>query len=137
MYPQDTGWCYLSWEEGYQLPGSRQIGLGKKLLERFQWWRMEPHPEWVDPNWTQDEYFFQYAAGIPGELRIIYSANNEMVIRHLEPDVSYNAFWFDPMYGNDIPIGPAQGDENGDWKSPPFPIYRDWTLVLERTGPQA
>ena len=135
--PQGTGWCSLSWEEGCQLPGSRQIGLGKKLLERYEWWRLQPHPEWVDPNWTQDEYFFPYAAGIPGELRIIYSANNEMVIRHLEPDVSYNAFWFDPMYGNDIPIGPAQGDQNGDWKSPPFPIYRDWILVLEPTEPQA
>jgi len=130
--PQGTGWSILSWQEGYQLPGGRQVGLGKKLLERYEWWRMEPHPEWVEPHWNRDEYFFPYAAGIPGELRIIYTANPECVIKHLERDVSYRASWFNPMSGEDFPIGVIRGDDNGDWKSPPMLIYQDWILVLER-----
>lgn len=45
-------WSFLSWEEGMNLPGSYQVGLGAKLLRRYQWWRFEPHPEWVTPRGT-------------------------------------------------------------------------------------
>ena len=33
---------------------------------------MEPHPEWVTPHWTSDDYELPYAAGIPGRLRVVY-----------------------------------------------------------------
>ena len=49
-----------------------QLGLGKRLLERFPWWRFEPHPEWVEPHWNKDNYFQPYAAGIPGEVRVMF-----------------------------------------------------------------
>ena len=29
------------------LAGSRQTGFARKLLEHFDWWRFEPHPEWA------------------------------------------------------------------------------------------
>jgi hypothetical protein len=29
------------------LPGSAQVGIGKKLLSAYPWERFEPHPEWV------------------------------------------------------------------------------------------
>jgi hypothetical protein len=45
-------WSYLTWEEGMNLPGSYQVGLGARLLQRFPWWRFEPHPEWVSPRGT-------------------------------------------------------------------------------------
>jgi hypothetical protein len=38
------------WDEAMALPGSRQTGLARKLLERFDWWRFEPHPAWVAPS---------------------------------------------------------------------------------------
>ncbi|MAE67244.1 MAG: hypothetical protein CMJ18_23530 [Phycisphaeraceae bacterium] len=133
--PQGTGWCYLTWEEGYRLPGSTQVGLGRKLLERYEWWRMQPHPEWVDPHWNRNEYLFPHAAGIPGELRVIFTGNPECVIRDLELDASYRAFWFDPMSGEETDIGVIRGDDHGDWKSPPMPVYKEWILVLERAEP--
>ena len=37
----------ISWSEAMNLPGSRQIGLGKKLLEQYPWQRFQPHPEWA------------------------------------------------------------------------------------------
>lgn len=43
---------FLSWEEGMNLPGSYQVGLGAKLLRQYPWWRFEPHPEWVAPRGT-------------------------------------------------------------------------------------
>jgi hypothetical protein len=43
-------WSILTWEDGMNLPGSYQVGLGAKLLEQYPWWRFEPHQEWVTPR---------------------------------------------------------------------------------------
>lgn len=42
-----VGYGKIPWDEAMNLPGSQQVGLGKKLLEQFEWWKLEPHPEWV------------------------------------------------------------------------------------------
>jgi hypothetical protein len=60
----DPVYDWTTWKEGMNYPGSTQVGLGKKLLERYPWWRFEAHPEWTEKDC--------FAAGIPGELRIIY-----------------------------------------------------------------
>jgi hypothetical protein len=40
----------VSWDEAMKLPGSRQVGLAKRLLETLAWNRFEPHQQWVtDP----------------------------------------------------------------------------------------
>jgi len=65
-------WGDTPWDEAAQLPGSGQLGLGKGLLERFEWWRFEPHPEWIEPHWNKENYFQPYAAGIPGEVRSMF-----------------------------------------------------------------
>jgi hypothetical protein len=40
-------WSLISWEEGMNLPGSYQDGINSKLLRQYEWWRFEPHPEWL------------------------------------------------------------------------------------------
>jgi hypothetical protein len=45
-------WSFLTWEEGMNFPGSYQVGLGSKLLRQYEWWKFEPHPEWVTPRGT-------------------------------------------------------------------------------------
>jgi len=45
-------YSFLNWEEGMNLPGSYQIGLGAKLLRQYPWWLFQPHPEWVAPRGT-------------------------------------------------------------------------------------
>ena len=83
-----------TWREGMNYPGSTQLGLGKKLLEQYPWSRFEPHPEWAEPD--------SFAAGIPGEVRFIYQPRrgvynwNGPVVKHLERDVPYHAFYFNP-----------------------------------------
>jgi len=49
---QRNKWSFLTWEEGMNLPGSYQLGLGARLLRNFEWWRFEPHPDWVTPRGT-------------------------------------------------------------------------------------
>lgn len=43
-----TGYGTTPWDVAMSFPGSRQIGLGKKLLEHFPWQRFMPHPEWAE-----------------------------------------------------------------------------------------
>jgi hypothetical protein len=42
-----VGYGRLPWNEAMNLAGSRQVGLGKKLFERFEWQKFVPHPEWA------------------------------------------------------------------------------------------
>jgi hypothetical protein len=91
---------FLSWEEGMNLPGSYQVGMGAKLLRQFPWWRLEPRPDWLagggktflEPTpenqsdlleigylWNASDlerFRLPYAAGIPAKLRIIYIPTN-------------------------------------------------------------
>ena len=42
------------------------------LLERYAWQRFEPHPEWVKPSGDARHIGAPFAAGIPGQVRLIY-----------------------------------------------------------------
>ena len=138
--PHGTSWGNLPWEDAVQLPGSRQLGLGKRLLERYPWWQFEAHPEWVRPHQDSENRLSCYAAGIPGTVRVIFipamviraAWRGEVAIRQLEEGISYHAFLFDPKTGEETDLGAARGDDSGDWSVPRPPIFQDYVLVLER-----
>ncbi len=132
--PHGSSWGDIPWEDAYRLPGSRHLGIGKKLLERYPWWKIEPHQEWIEtPSSNKDKYFLPYAAGIPGKLRIIYFSPFLPLtkIKKLEPGVTYSAFLFNPSTGEETPLGKVVPDKNGDWQIPTPPVFRDWILVME------
>ncbi len=140
--PHGMAWGNTPWEDASQLLGSRQVGLAKRLLERYEWWRFEPHPEWVERHWTEEDFFGGYAAGIPEQVRVIYLPVygwNEAKVKGLEPDVSYRALLFNPADGAETDLGEITPDAAGDWEmiSGPdgvrrcFPLYQDWIVVLE------
>jgi hypothetical protein len=70
--PHGSSWGDRPWDEAYKLPGSGQLGIAKRLLERYPWWRFEAHPEWVEPHQTPENRIAPYAAGIPGVVHLIY-----------------------------------------------------------------
>ena len=80
--PHGMSWGNTPWEDAYQLPGSAQVALGKEILSRFQWWRFEHHSEWIEPRWSKENYAGAYAAGIPGEVRVIFFPLSWWGIRH-------------------------------------------------------
>jgi len=120
---------FTPWHEAMHFPGSTQLGLGKRLLERYPWWRFEPHPEWVDSHSTvllephkewydankrwsarRGKYDLPYAAGIPNEVRFIYIPGHiynwsAPVVKNLEPGVAYHAYYFDPVSGREHDLG--------------------------------
>ena len=94
---------WTTWQEGMNFPGSTQLGLGKKLLEEYPWWRFEPHPEWTEAD--------SFAAGIPGEVRFIYQPRrgvynwNGTVVKGIEREVPYHAFYFNPVNARKHDLG--------------------------------
>jgi hypothetical protein len=42
-----VGYGKIPWNEAMNLPGSTQMGLGKKFFERFEWWKFVPQLNWA------------------------------------------------------------------------------------------
>ena len=128
-----TAYETTPWHVAMHFPGSAELGLGKKLLEQYPWWRFEPHPEWVEPRsttlfephaewydnhqkWAEmnGRWDLPYAAGIPGEVRFIYIPGNNSyqlkapTVMLLEKDVTYHAYLFDPIWGKRFDLGVVQ-----------------------------
>ena len=134
--PHGMAWGNTSWEDASQLPGSGQLGLAKRLLERYEWWRFEPHPEWVEPHWTEEKYSAPFAGGIPGEVRVIYLSwyHPNAVVKDIEKVADYRAYLWNPVDGSEQDLGAVTPDADGNWPlpMPSLPLLQDWVLVLER-----
>lgn len=132
--PHGRSWGDTSWETAYQLPGAQQLGLGKELLMRYAWWRFEPHPEWVEPHWSKENYVLPYAAGIPGEVRVVFVPPmwDAPKLKNLESGATYQAFFFNPATGKHYDAGKVTPDAAGTWQSPLLPTFADWVIVLEK-----
>ncbi|MDD5707800.1 MAG: DUF4038 domain-containing protein [Kiritimatiellae bacterium] len=150
--PHGMSWGNTPWEDAHRLPGSEHLGLAKRFLARLPWWQIEPHPEWVDPGWTEDLCDLPYtcgrhdvplAAGIPRRLRLIYQpmGTGIRLVKGIEQGVRYKFRLFNPIDGTIVKGGEVVPDEHGDWvpQCPgtpswhPMPVYQDWVLVLEKT----
>jgi len=131
---------WTTWREGMNYPGAIQIGIGKKLLEKYPWSKFEPHPEWVEKGC--------FAAGIPGEVRFIYMPRRNIYnwtgpgVKNLDPGVNWHAYYFDPATGRKFDQGTIKASAKaGDKKAKPVgfkkdvPSPQDWVLVLERVKP--
>ena len=96
--------------------------------------RLEPRPELMEPHWSAQEYWRPFAAHIPGETFLAYSptAWKALTFSGLEPGSHYRAFLFNPSDGSEVPWGDVQTDASGVWKTPEFPIIRDWLVVLDQ-----
>ena len=132
--PRGMSWGHTPWEDAYRFAGSAQLSLGKKLLERFEWWRFEPHHEWVEPRWSEKDYFLPYAAGIPGELRVIYTplTGGPLCFKAFETGSVWQGLLWDPITGKEYDLGEITPDAQGDWAYTRPPIFQDWVFVFQR-----
>lgn len=128
-----------TWKEGMNYPGSTQLGIGKKLLEKYPWSRFETHPEWVEEG--------SFAAGIPGEVRFIYLPRRNIynwsgpAVKNLDPSVDWHVYYFDPATGRTFDQGTIKAITNTDAKMAQpaefkknVPSPQDWVLVFERVA---
>ena len=135
LSPHGHSWGGPPWDVAAQLPGSGQLGLGKSLLSRYSWWRLEPRPAMVEPTWTAQDYWRPSAGEIPGEAVFAFTptGGRPLKLQNLEPK-TYRAFLFNPGDGTEQALGNITPDGTGAWRSPEFPIFRDWVVVLDHKG---
>ena len=146
--PHGMSWGNTPWEDACRLPGSEQVGIAKRLLEKYPWWEFEPHQEWVEPHWTEELYDQPYtwgrhdiplAAGIPGRVRVIYvpMGTGLNMVKHLEQGVCYRLRLGNPVDGTELDGGEVKPDTSGNWvpehPRQKLPIYQDWVFILEAT----
>jgi hypothetical protein len=134
LSPHGHSWGGPPWNIAAQLPGSAHVGLGKSLLSRYSWWRLEPRPSLVEPRWTPENYWQPFAAQIPGEAVIVYAPGGGKALQFggLEAG-TYSAFLFNPSDGMEVALnGNFTLDKLGAWRAPEFPVFRDWVMVLKR-----
>src|SRR5579859_3160140 len=107
--PHGFSWGDTPWQEAMRLPGSAQVALGKRLLERYPWWRFTPHPDWCSMHAGPENFFRPYAAGVAGEVRILYFPRETafmwrsagFAVQHLEADLPYRAYFVNPATGQE------------------------------------
>ncbi|HEX7434766.1 MAG TPA: DUF4038 domain-containing protein [Anaerolineaceae bacterium] len=135
--PHGMSWGDLPWQDAMALPGSTQVGLGKRLLETYPWWKFEPHPEWIDPHAGGENWLLPYAAGIPGQLAVVYFPyplapwEKSHILHGLQPGQPYTAFYFNPANGAHQAI-PIEVDAQGDWQVTGPSLGQDMVLVVEK-----
>lgn len=142
-----VNWGNIPWTTSYQLSGSHDVGVGKKILEKLPWWRLEPAKDLIQgPEWSSDGDFYKIVgAYIPGELYVIYkNMPNLMPAVMQEPDAfcprvvmpkgeKYAVTFVSPRDGHEEELGYAQADESGKWIIKREPdVMQDWVIVLKR-----
>ena len=137
--PHGLTWSDMTWEEALVLPGGVQLGYAKQLLERYEWWRFESLQTCVSQLGDSSNYTGMFAAGIPGEVLIVYSLKptfpwnkKRKIVSVLGAETSYHAFFWNPRKDQDHDLGTITSDAEGNWLVPFEPTLQDWVVVLEK-----
>mgnify|MGYP000433370332 FL=1 len=138
MSPNGAQWGDTPWQQAYQLPGSRQIGLIKRYWTSFDWWRFEPHPEWIERPCSLNALDGHFAMGIPGEVRLFFKPHfggdfwGEVLLKGIEPDIRYRAERMNPITGQVTDLGLVTPDAQGNFRMPRIDAFQDWIYALIR-----
>ena len=125
------------WQDVMHYPGSAQVALGRKFFERYPWHLFEPRHE---PEATKVERISAFATGIPGAIAVFYLSSTCMdsvfhgmqyIQIEIEPDASYEAFFFNPRTAAEVKVGSVEPNADGKWPTPTKPSMEDWILILQ------
>jgi hypothetical protein len=130
--PHGRSWGSTSWEQAADLPGSAQMGFGRRILSSLPWWELDPHPEWLGLEALDTQSSSLIATGIPGRLRVVYVPFcwDPPAIHGLDDGHAYMAAYADPCTGRELEIGAVTPDDAGRWTAPPPPEVHDWLIIL-------
>ena len=84
-----------------------------------------------------------YAAGIAGRVRVVYFPaplapwTPPTSVKGLEVGLLYQASYFDPKTGEQLPLGRVDAEIDGSWRVPYPAVMQDWVLVLEVVPPHS
>lgn len=129
--PGGSVWGNVPWEICYKYPGAKQVALGKKIMEQFEYWKFEPFPERIELKGAP-EIYSPYCAGVLGQVMLIYMNNNAFNIIGLTPGKKYQYQFFDPMTETAYPKISFVAGDDGKWnaKNARTPVKRDYVLAI-------
>ena len=93
---------FTTWREGMNYPGSTQVGLGKKLLEKYPW-RVSSRIANGSNRARLPQGSRRSAFHLPASARRLQL--ERAVVKNLERDVPYSAFYFNPTNGKRYNLG--------------------------------
>jgi hypothetical protein len=131
--PAGNTWGNVPWETAYNYSGSKQVGIGKRILEQYKWWTLKPAPELIETSGKG--IFAPYSAVIGDDCRIIYMHNFPASYRSsriIQLEGNYRVTYHDPITGDMHDFGIIKPDDQGKWELPTPPVMQEWVIVLKR-----
>ncbi|WP_246222509.1 DUF4038 domain-containing protein [Phytoactinopolyspora limicola] len=135
-----------TWKDAAEFPGAAQLGVGRRLLLELPWHAFKPHPEWVEPHFSEKDLCLPYAAGVENGPRLFYFPGHGLIgdqlslaqvrLRELG-DRRWRGQIIDPRTGSPGPDLVIESDDDGTallqsgyrgWA--PLPSWEDWLLLL-------
>jgi hypothetical protein len=139
-----ASWGAGFWQDVMHYAGSSHVGIGRRFLLRYPWWRLRPRTEDALP----DGRVAPYAAEVPGKLVLVYlpvlcvspellgmRAGMSVAPVALDPSVPFRGFYLNPRTGEESPLGAVRAGNDGTWIPPQCPSMEDWVLVVENPAP--
>jgi hypothetical protein len=132
--PMGNVWGNVPWEEAHAYRGSTEIGLGKKFLENYDWWKITPVPHRLESRET-DPVKIPFCAEIKDEYIFIYMFRkparwSRYLVNGLESDKSYSVTWFNPITGEVIENDTFSASTDGKIDINRVPVMQDWVLII-------
>jgi hypothetical protein len=155
-YRPPSGACSADWEDAIEWSGAAHVGVGRRILERYRWWELEPDSTSIEPHAGPDDWFRPYAATHPDGSVIVYLpgvaqavpkppgsepwGGPPRVLRGLEAGGRYRATYVNPRTGDEEPTRVFTTDD-GSWPLSRLgdkgsgimagqPTWEDWVLVV-------
>jgi hypothetical protein len=135
------------WEDAIDWLGAAHVGIGRRILERFPWWELEPFREAIEPHAGPEDWVLPYAARLRDGTLIAYIPGagalgsdgffrlRDLALVGLE-DGEYDCVYIDPRTGRDV--WPMRASSAGG-RLPlrreglfAAPTGEDWVLVVRR-----
>ena len=135
--PVGNVWGNVPWEIAHQYEGSREIGLGKKFLENYRWWKLTPVQNRVESQYD-DVVSVPFAATIGDDHLFVYmfrkpASWQPYQINGLSPQRAYPVTWFNPITGDAIEDR-FSANSAGKITIDRAPIMQDWVLVVDQSA---
>src|SRR5690606_17951076 len=91
--------AHLPWKEAIHLPGSRQMGLMKKLFESLPWQNLKNGQQVLFPTFLANHRSILAMVSVQKDLILVYSPYGRSF--RLKPGTlrvdKVNGYWFDPV----------------------------------------
>lgn len=130
-----NGYGVIAWDDAMNLPGSQQMGFGKKFFESLPWTQLVPMPEdaaWQEAPSGNLDPFSPQMCGISDRLRVVYALEPRGIsVRKLRADSTYQVTFFDPVTGGRLSPQSIKTDASGALRIDAPKVDHDWVCLVE------